>query len=84
MEKQALLHKLSRSDEYLYILVYLSVVITALLCLYPIHAAQANEFEQPRVGLVLSGGGAKGAAQVGVIRVLEEISGSLQAVTRGW
>jgi len=28
--------------------------------------------ERPRVGLVLSGGGARGAAHIGILRVLEE------------
>lgn len=32
-----------------------------------------GEATRPRIGLVLSGGGARGAAQVGVIRVLEEL-----------
>ena len=40
------------------------------------HAAVANEgatSERPRIGLVLGGGGAKGIAHVGVIRVLDEL-----------
>ena len=32
----------------------------------------AQEYDRPHVGLVLSGGGAKGAAHVGVLKVLEE------------
>ncbi|SFM01603.1 patatin-like phospholipase family protein [Marinobacter zhejiangensis] len=55
-----------------------------LLLLCPLLAwtsANANESEpgdglepqRPRIGLVLSGGGAKGLAHVGVLRVLEEI-----------
>jgi len=36
-------------------------------------ALQANEQERPTIGLVLSGGGAKGMAHVGVLRVLEEM-----------
>jgi NTE family protein len=36
-------------------------------------AASANPPGRPRIGLVLGGGGAKGAAHVGVIRVLEEM-----------
>lgn len=40
-----------------------------LIVLAPMAAAE----ERPKVGLVLSGGGAKGMAHVGVIRVLEEM-----------
>jgi len=40
---------------------FLSVLLT------PLYAA-----ERPKVGLVLSGGGAKGAAHVGVLKILEE------------
>ena len=36
-------------------------------------SANADTNERPTVGLVLSGGGAKGMAHVGVLRVLEEI-----------
>lgn len=32
----------------------------------------ANDFHRPRVGLVLSGGGARGAYEVGVIRYVRE------------
>lgn len=32
----------------------------------------SNAFERPKIGLVLSGGGAKGSAHVGVLRVLEK------------
>jgi NTE family protein len=35
-------------------------------------AASASETPRPRVGLVLAGGGAKGGAHVGVLKVLEE------------
>lgn len=34
--------------------------------------AQVQEPERPKIGLVLSGGGAKGLAHIGVIKVLEE------------
>ena len=32
-----------------------------------------TEKKRPKVGLVLSGGGARGAAHIGVIKVLEEL-----------
>ncbi len=35
--------------------------------------AQAHELHRPKVGLVLSGGGARGAAHIGVIEALEEM-----------
>ncbi|MCH4292697.1 patatin-like phospholipase family protein [Shewanella sp. 3B26] len=44
--------------------------ILSLLLLFSLSAAQAAD--RPKIGLVLSGGGAKGAAHVGVLKVLEE------------
>ena len=44
-------------------------LLAFLLLLQTITYAQA---EEPRVGLVLSGGGAKALAHVGLLRVLEE------------
>lgn len=47
-----------------------------LFCLAPLlwaPAAFAQQTDRPTVGLVLSGGGAKGMAHVGVLRVLEEM-----------
>jgi len=49
-------------------LIVLSLFLLALL--FPLRAQ--NEDERPKVGLVLSGGGAKGFAHVGVLKVLEE------------
>lgn len=42
-----------------------------LLGLAPVSAA--DSFDRPRVGLVLAGGGAKGGAHVGVLKVLERL-----------
>lgn len=36
-------------------------------------AAEADAPKRPRIGLVLSGGGARGAAHIGVLKVLEEM-----------
>ena len=44
-------------------------------------AAGAQENRRPKVGLVLSGGGAKGMAHIGVIRVLEEAGFQADVVT---
>ncbi|KPP99286.1 MAG: phospholipase [Marinobacter sp. HL-58] len=48
----------------------LLVVMVAVLVAMPVMA----ETGRPKVGLVLSGGGAKGMAHVGVLRVLEEMN----------
>lgn len=50
-----------------------STVLASLLLalLPPLHAADGGE--RPRVGLVLSGGGARGAAHVGVLEVLDRL-----------
>ncbi len=45
-------------------LIGITILITLVFCLF------ANE--RPKIGLVLSGGGAKGIAHVGVLKVLEE------------
>ena len=39
----------------------------------PLHASDVSTLKRPTVGLVLSGGGARGFAHVGVIKVLEEL-----------
>ncbi|HEY5807153.1 MAG TPA: patatin-like phospholipase family protein [Povalibacter sp.] len=51
-----------------------AVVITAVatLSLASVCAVAAAESGRPRIGLVLSGGGAKGGAHVGVLKMLEE------------
>jgi len=52
------------------------LVMLGLLALAGAAAAQpsaAAPVERPRIGLVLGGGGAKGAAHIGVLQVLEEL-----------
>jgi NTE family protein len=46
---------------------------TTLLCAWPIAAQESAQAPRPRVGLVLGGGGARGAAHVGVLKALEEL-----------
>ncbi len=48
----------------------------------PALAAQAAAAEQPRprIGLVLSGGGARGAAHIGVLKALEEMRVPIDAI----
>jgi len=52
----------------------LSGVLLCCALLQPALAAesQADQTKRPRIGLVLSGGGARGAAHVGVLKFLEE------------
>ena len=53
----------------------------APLCLLLLaQAVHAAEGERPRVGLVLSGGGARGAAHVGVLKVLDEMHVPVDAI----
>jgi len=43
--------------------------------------ATTHKHERPRIGLVLSGGGARGAAHIGVLKVLEEMHVPIDIVT---
>ena len=53
----------------------------ATLCLLLLaQGVHAAEGERPRVGLVLSGGGARGAAHVGVLKVLDEMHVPVDAI----
>ncbi|GMV46660.1 MAG: patatin [Pseudomonadota bacterium] len=45
----------------------------ALVCAALLSAAPAGAAERPRIGLVLGGGGARGAAHIGVLELLEEL-----------
>ena len=47
--------------------------LCVLVLWLPVSLAQAQVQDRPKVALVLSGGGAKGMAHVGVLRVLEEM-----------
>ena len=53
---------------------YLTLLPVIVLLLVPtICVSQADDISRPKIGLVLSGGGARGAAHVGVIKVLDEM-----------
>jgi NTE family protein len=54
----------------------LSILLVALV----ISPASAQQTERPKVGLVLSGGGARGLAHIGVLKVLEEVNMPIDAV----
>lgn len=49
------------------------IVIVAILALSTNLIAQQTEASQPKVGLVLSGGGAKGFAHIGVLKVVDSL-----------
>jgi len=57
----------------------LRTLFIGLLLAMPLMAA-ATEQARPRVGLVLSGGGARGAAHVGVLKVLDEMRIPIDAI----
>ncbi|MCJ7600789.1 MAG: patatin-like phospholipase family protein [Desulfobulbaceae bacterium] len=44
-------------------------------------AVNADNRERPKIGLVLSGGGARGAAHIGVLKVLEELRVPIDYIT---
>ena len=54
------------------------LLLAALLALYPVGAQNK---ERPRVAVVLSGGGAKGAAHIGALKVIEEAGIPIDIVT---
>lgn len=54
------------------------IVVTVLISLMTVFAGYA---QRPKVAVVLSGGGAKGAAHVGVLRVLEEYGIPVDIIT---
>lgn len=57
-------------------------VLLVALSTIPVLAAESDFLpgDRPRIGLVLSGGGARGAAHVGVLKVLEEMRVPIDAV----
>lgn len=55
-----------------------------MLCVTPViadNAATGSSGVRPRIGLVLSGGGARGAAHIGVLKVLEELRVPISCIT---
>jgi len=59
-------------------------LIAGLVATAPAHSNLADEAASPgraKVGLVLSGGGARGGAHIGVLRVLEELQVPVDYVT---
>ncbi len=68
---------------------YRLAVLIVLLATVPLHGAAGADdtptpnpsADRPRIGLVLSGGGARGAAHIGVLRVLEEARIPVDSIT---
>lgn len=56
------------------------ILLTTLLIFVASTAAAAAAPDRPRVGLVLSGGGARGIAHLGVLKVLEELRIPVDAI----
>ncbi len=52
---------------------YLSILMLVLMVLPQLLSAQNADGERPKIGYVFSGGGAKGMAHVGVLKVFEEV-----------
>lgn len=58
----------------------LIVLLSSVLCSALCSTVMAAETARPRIGLVLSGGGARGAAHVGVLKVLDEMRVPIDAI----
>ncbi|MEN8799821.1 MAG: patatin-like phospholipase family protein, partial [Flavobacteriaceae bacterium] len=56
-----------RMNTYRFFLLFLGI-----LCSHMIHAQSEERDNKPKIGLVLSGGGAKGMAHIGALKVIEE------------
>ncbi|MBS3769404.1 MAG: patatin-like phospholipase family protein [Bacteroidales bacterium] len=54
------------------LIAYIAVTLSLITQFHEIKAQQADTTNRPEIGLVLSGGAAKGLAHVGVLKVLEE------------
>lgn len=59
------------SQPYIHILLQACATALAMVAVAP--SASATDGPRPRVGLVLGGGGARGAAHVGVLKKLQEL-----------
>ncbi|MET0497534.1 MAG: patatin-like phospholipase family protein [Steroidobacteraceae bacterium] len=60
--------------------VLVSALLAACLVLQPAADAADTVAARPRIGLVLSGGGARGAAHVGVLKVIDEMKVPIDAI----
>jgi len=66
---------------------FFAVLLISIACTFSGNAAERldsllnNSTKRPKVGLVLSGGGAKGSAHIGVLKVLEDLGIHVDYVT---
>ena len=51
----------------------ISIIILTVILTLNLNAQEKDSLQTPKIGLVLSGGGAKGLAHIGVLKVLEEV-----------
>ena len=51
----------------------IAMIYVMIICLVPAAIVEAQSTQRPKVGLALSGGGAKGFAHIGLLKVLEEV-----------
>jgi NTE family protein len=58
-----------------------ALALVAMCCPALAQTSQSNAPRTPRIGLALSGGGARGIAHVGVLKVLEELRVPIHCVT---
>lgn len=58
-------------------------ILFSILFSFPIfgHAEDMKHIQHPKVGLVLSGGGARGIAHIGVLKVIEEMKIPIHCIT---
>ncbi len=59
----------------------LLLTIVSFISTSAIAAQQSTEVERPKVALVLAGGGAKGAAHIGVLKALEKMHVPVDYIT---
>ncbi|NQV17887.1 MAG: patatin-like phospholipase family protein [Armatimonadetes bacterium] len=59
----------------------IAILIIFLLIFFSFLFAEEQNLERPKIGLVLSGGGAKGIAHIGVLKVLEEAGIEVDFIT---
>ena len=53
---------------------FIFLIMLIAYCLLPIVAFSQDTIKKPKVGLVLSGGGAKGLAHIGVLKVIDSLN----------
>ncbi len=54
-------------------MIYVAMATVLMLAAFPANAAEEEQARRPKIGLALSGGGARGGAHVGILQALEEL-----------